>query len=134
MTLLDQTTTLLDQPTTLLDQIGGQDSVDAAVDAFYVRVLADDRINGFFNINMKAQAAKQKRFLGAVLGGTAKDPAGYMRGAHKKLVEEDGLNDGHFDAVAENLQATLEAFGIEGDVLDQIMTAIGSLREPTLNR
>ena len=119
---------------TLLEQIGGQDSVDAAVDAFYVRVLADDRVNHFFDIDMTKQAAKQKRFLGSVLGGTAQDPAGYMRSAHKKLVEEDGLNDSHFDAIAENLQATLESFGIEGDVLDQIMTAIGSLREPTLNR
>ena len=128
MTLLEK------EPMTLLDQIGGQDSVNAAVDAFYVRVLDDDRINGFFNINMDAQAAKQKRFLGAVLGGTAKDPAGYMRAAHKKLVAEDGLNDSHFDAVAENLQVTLESFGVEGDVLDQVMTAIGSLREPTLNR
>jgi len=61
---------------TLLDQIGGQDSVNAAVDAFYVRVLADDRVNGFFDIDMTVQANKQKRFLGAVLGGTAKDPAG----------------------------------------------------------
>jgi len=43
---------------TLLDQIGGQDSVDAAVDAFYVRVLADDRVNGCFDIDMKKQAAK----------------------------------------------------------------------------
>lgn len=57
-----------------------------------------------------------------------------MRSAHKKLVEEDGLNDGHFDAIAENLQVTLESLGIEGDVLTQIMEAIGGLREPTLNR
>ncbi|TDI62808.1 MAG: group 1 truncated hemoglobin [Alphaproteobacteria bacterium] len=119
---------------TLLDQIGGQDSVDAAVDAFYVRVLADDRINGFFKINMDVQAAKQKRFLGKVLAGTAKDPDGYMRAAHKKLVEEDGLNDGHFDAVAEHLQAALESLGVEGDVLNQIMTAIGGLRKPMLNQ
>jgi hemoglobin len=119
---------------TLLEQIGGQDSVDAAVDAFYVRVLADDRVNGFFQINMDAQAAKQKRFLGAVLGGTAKDPEGYMRSAHKKLVEDDGLNDSHFDAIAEHLQATLESFGIEGDVLGQIMGAVGGLRDAILNR
>jgi len=57
-----------------------------------------------------------------------------MRSAHKKLVEEDGLNDSHFDAIAEHLQATLESFGIEGEVLDQIMGAIGGLRDATLNR
>jgi len=127
-------TVLEKPPMTLLDQIGGQDSVDAAVDAFYVRVLADDRINGFFKINMDVQAAKQKRFLGKVLAGTAKDPDGYMRAAHKKLVEEDGLNDGHFDAVVEHLQAALGSLGVEGDVLNQIMTAIGGLRKPMLNQ
>ena len=119
---------------TLLDQIGGQDSVDPAVDAFYVRVLADDRVNGFFDIDMKKQAAKQKRFLGSLLAGTAQDPEGYMRSAHKRLVEEDGLNDSHFDAIAEHLQATLVSFGVEGELLDTIMGAVGGLRDATLNR
>jgi len=120
---------------TLLDQIGGKDALSAAVDAFYVRVLADDRVNGFFKpIDMDIQASRQKRFLGQVLAGTAKDPAGYMRTAHLKLVENDGLNDSHFDAIAEHLQATLESFGVEGDTLNQIMGAVGSLRDPVLNR
>ncbi len=120
---------------TLLDQIGGPDVVDAAVDAFYVRVLADERVNRFFDpINMHTQASKQKRFLTALLDGKAKDPQTYMRNVHKKLVADDGLNDGHFDAIAENLQVTLESFGVEGDLLAQIMGAVGSLRDATLDR
>ena len=91
-------------------------------------------MNGFFDIDMDKQAAKQKRFLVAFLGGTAQDPEGYMRAAHKKLVAEDGLNDSHFDAIAEHLQATLVSFGVEGDLLDQIMGGVGSLRDATLDR
>ena len=120
---------------TLLDDIGGKDALSAAVDAFYVRVLADDRVNGYFKpIDMDKQASRQKRFLGQLLDGKANDPAGYMRTAHKDLVEKGGLNDMHFDAIAEHLQATLEAFGVPADTLGTIMGAVGSLRDPVLNR
>ena len=45
----------------LYDQIGGSAAVDAAVDLFYEKVLADDTINGFFgNVDMKKQRAQQK--------------------------------------------------------------------------
>ncbi|MDX1580615.1 MAG: group 1 truncated hemoglobin [Alphaproteobacteria bacterium] len=120
---------------TLLDQIGGRDALNAAVDDFYVRVLADDRVNGFFKpIDMDIQAKRQKRFLAQLLEGKAKDPAGYMRSAHSKLVHEDGLNDAHFDAIAEHLQATLESYGVKGELLETIMGAVGALRDPVLDR
>jgi hemoglobin len=119
---------------TLLDQIGGQEALNAAVDAFYVKVLADDRVNSFFKpIDMNAQAAKQKLFLGSLLSGENKDPAGYMRKAHRPLLQ-DGLNDNHFDAIAENLQTTLEEFGVKDDLLGQIMGAVGGLRDAVLDR
>ena len=47
--------------TTLFDQIGGEAAVDAAVDLFYKKVLADDRIKHFFEgVDME----KQHRRLG----------------------------------------------------------------------
>ncbi|MFN3232204.1 MAG: group I truncated hemoglobin [Alphaproteobacteria bacterium] len=120
---------------TLLDEIGGQPALDAAVDAFYVKVLADDRVNAYFKpIDMDKQATRQKRFLGNLLSGKAADPEGYMRKAHLKLVAEDGLNDGHFDAIAENLQATLVDFGVPEDLQAQIMTGVGGLRDAVLDR
>jgi len=37
------------EPTkSLYERIGGEDAVNAAVDVFYRKVLADDRINKFF--------------------------------------------------------------------------------------
>ena len=45
----------------LYEKIGGEAAVDAAVDIFYRKVLADDRINAFFeSVDMEQQAAKQK--------------------------------------------------------------------------
>ena len=49
---------------TLYEQLGGEKAVDAAVDLFYKKVLADDRVNGFFKgVDMDRQRAMQKAFL-----------------------------------------------------------------------
>ncbi|MBT3586058.1 MAG: group 1 truncated hemoglobin, partial [Halobacteriovoraceae bacterium] len=41
---------------TLFEKLGGRDAVNAAVDIFYTKVLADQRINKFFeNTDMAKQ-------------------------------------------------------------------------------
>jgi hypothetical protein len=40
-----------------------------------------------------------------------------MRESHKELVEKQGLNSEHFDAVAENLMITLKDMGVADDLL-----------------
>jgi YHS domain-containing protein len=68
-----------DREKSLYHRLGGKAAIDAAVDKFYVKVLADKRINHFFEeVNMKAQHRKQKEFLSAAFGGPipwkGKDP------------------------------------------------------------
>lgn len=54
----------------LFEKIGGKDAVNAAVDVFYEKVMADDRINRFFEgIDMNAQRRKQIMFLTYAFGG-----------------------------------------------------------------
>jgi len=116
---------------TLYDKIGGGAAVDAAVDIFYTKVLADDRIKHYFDpVDMEGQRAKQKRFLAMAFGGP-QYPAPSMRKAHAHL---EGLNDMHFDAVAENLQTTLEELNVPADLIGQVMTIAESTREDVLNR
>ena len=57
-----------------------------------------------------------------------------MRAAHKKLVEEKGLNDSHFDAIAELLAATLKDLGVCQGLIDEVMTIAGSTRNDVLNK
>ncbi|HFE39386.1 MAG TPA: group 1 truncated hemoglobin, partial [Gammaproteobacteria bacterium] len=91
---------------TLFEKIGGEPAVDAAVDIFYRKVLADDRINSFFEgVDMEKQAAKQKAFLTMAFGGPNNYTGEDMRKGHAHLVAK-GLNASHFDAVIENIGAT----------------------------
>jgi hemoglobin len=118
----------------LYDQIGGSAAVDAAVDLFYEKVLADNTINGFFeSVDMNRQRAQQKAFLTLVFGG----PNGYngkdLRTAHAPLVEK-GLGDLHFDAVAKHLQATLDQLNVPEDLKKQVMEIAGSVRDDVLGR
>lgn len=116
----------------LYHKLGGKAAIDAAVEAFYVKVLADARIKHFFDdINMTKQRRKQKEFLSAAFGGpipwTGKD----LRKAHANI---PGLTDAHFNAVAENLQKTLEELKIKKELIDQVMAIAASTRDSVLNR
>jgi hemoglobin len=119
---------------TIYEQIGGSAAVDAAVDLFYDKVLADDTINGFFqSVDMKKQRAKQKAFLTMVFGGPNNYTGDDLRSAHAPLVAK-GLGDLHFDAVAKHLQATLDQLNVPADLKTQIMTIAGSVRNDVLGR
>ena len=119
---------------TLFEQIGGESAVDAAVDLFYRRVLTDDRIKEFFNdIDMEKQAAKQKAFLTMAFGGPNNYTGKDMRDGHAHLVAR-GLNDSHFDAVAEDLAATLTEMGVAQDLIDQVMEIAGGTRADVLGK
>lgn len=120
---------------TLYERIGGEAAVDAAVDKFYDKVLADERIRHFFEgIDMKRQAAHQKLFLTYAFGGLPSYPGRNMRAAHRRLVEEKGLNDTHFDAVIENLAATLRELGVSDDLIAEVATIAETTRADVLNR
>jgi len=112
-------------------KLGGKPAIDAAVEAFYVKVLADDRIKHIFDdVNMTKQRRKQKEFLSAAFGGPIPWAGKDLRTAHQGL----GLNDTHFNAVAENLQKTLEELKVPKELIDQVMAIAGSARDAVLNR
>ena len=118
----------------LYERIGGEAAVDAAVDIFYRKVLADERINSYFEgIDMDKQAAKQKAFLTFAFGGPANYTGKDMREGHAHLVAK-GLNDLHFDAVMENLGATLTELNVPGDLIAEAAAIAESVRNDVLGR
>ncbi|MGO9626122.1 MAG: group I truncated hemoglobin [Steroidobacteraceae bacterium] len=113
----------------LYEDIGGAAAVDAAVDIFYRKVLKDERISRFFKgVDMTQQAAKQKAFLTMAFGGPNSYTGLDMRKGHAHLVKQ-GLNDSHFNAVVEDLGATLK----ELKVPDHLIAKVAAVAETTRN-
>ncbi|HEU0121307.1 MAG TPA: group 1 truncated hemoglobin [Bryobacteraceae bacterium] len=118
----------------LYEQLGGQPAVDAAVDIFYRKVLSDDRISHFFEgVDMDVQIAKQKGFLTMAFGGPHHYTGASMRAGHAHLVRR-GLNDSHFNAVAEHLGSTLTELGVAQPLIDQVLAVAESTRNDVLGR
>lgn len=116
------------------EQIGGDAAVSAAVDIFYRKVLKDPRINAFFkDVDMERQAAKQKAFLTFALGGPTKYTGKDLRAGHAHLVAK-GLNESHFDAVMENLAATLKELNVPDDLIAQAAAIAENTRNDVLGR
>ena len=49
--------------------------------------------------------------------------------AHKRLIEELGLNTTHFDYVAENLVSTLNGLNVPQPIIDRAIGTVGPLRQ-----
>ena len=121
--------------TSLFEQLGGEAAVDAAVDKFYDKVLADDRIKHFFvDTDMDKQRNHQKRFLTYAFGGPANYSGRGMRAAHQKLVEEKGLNESHFNAVVENLAGVLTELGVSNELIGEVAKVADSVKADVLNQ
>ncbi len=117
----------------LYEQLGGETAVNAAVDIFYRKVLADDRISAFFeDVDMERQAASQKAFLTYAFGGPNHYSGKEMRAAHAHLVAH-GLNNDHFNAVAGHLQATLQELNAPPELIAQVMAIAASTHDDVLN-
>jgi hemoglobin len=118
----------------LYDEIGGEAAVNAAVDLFYRKVLSDDRIKHWFDgTDMARQAAKQKAFLTLAFGGPNNYTGEDMRKGHAHLVAK-GLNDADFDAVMDNLGATLKELNVPDHLIAQAAAIAESTRNDVLGR
>ncbi|MCK5424213.1 MAG: group 1 truncated hemoglobin [Emcibacter sp.] len=120
--------------TTLYSNIGGEPSVNAAVDLFYVKISNENTLDPFFgDIDQPKQRSKMKKFLTLLMTGQAEHSSDYMRRSHSHLIER-GLDDNHFDTVGQLLKETLEELNVPGNFIAQILGAVEGLRNPVLNR
>lgn len=111
--------------TSIYEKIGGKAALQAVVDEFYQRVLADDLLKPFFeDTDMKKQRDHQVAFLAFALGGPAEYTGAGMKSAH----EGRNIGDEHFAAVASHLMATLQWAGVGEPELTQIMSSAAALK------
>jgi hemoglobin len=118
----------------LYDLIGGRQTIWAATESFYRRVLADSRISHFFeSTDMAHLRARQSMFISMLLGGrtvyTGKDITAAHAGAH-----EQGLNDAHFDIFLKHFSDALEEVGVNAGKAEKVLSLLESKRDTVLNR
>ncbi|WP_069162243.1 group I truncated hemoglobin [Nocardia altamirensis] len=110
----------------IYEKLGGAEAIAAVVDDFYVRVLADDRLAGFFTgVNLARLQGKQTEFFCAALGGPESYTGVSMRQVHKGR----GIMQSHFDLVAGYLNDALLGAGVPADLAAQVLEAIAPLAD-----
>ena len=115
----------------LFDRIGGMSAVNAAIDIFYQKVIADDSINHFFkHIDIERQAGKLKGFLAYAFGAPMEYSGKSMRDAHAHMQ----LTEAHFNAVAGHLIATLKELGVSDSLIQEVAEIAMSTKDDILNR
>lgn len=115
----------------LFEQLGGKNAMNAVVELFYRKVLADDRICHFFSgTDMEALRAKQKAFLTFAFGGPNRYSGKGIRSAHAHM----DLNEEHFNAVLEALASTLKELKVSEELIAQAASVALSVKDEILNR
>jgi hemoglobin len=116
---------------TLFERLGGAVSIDAAVDAFYGRVLDDPQLAPFFDrVDVRRLRAHQKAFLGMALGGPDRYRGRNLGDAHRHL----GIDDHHVDLVAGHLADVLTDLGVPAELVAEVIAAVDGLRDVVLGR
>jgi len=114
----------------IYEEVGGAKGIEAAVDLFYQKIIADDEVNYIFQeINLSQLKKHQRHFLTFATGGPNNYAGRNMRDAHLKL----NLKENHFNVVARILRETLLEIGVNEKITDSIMNKIAGLKNDVLN-
>lgn len=109
----------------LFERLGGKDAIVAVVDAFVARCAADDRINGKFARTdiprLKANLVDQ---VCEATGGPCTYSGRDMRTTHDQM----GVTGGEFDALVQDLIATLDQFGVGEAEKSELLNALAPMR------
>ncbi len=117
----------------IYEKIGGDEAISAVVDQFYENVMQDPRIAHFFeNIDVEQLKEHQSQFLKFAFVGYGDYPKNHLRDAHAHLVANHGLNETHFTAVVENLEAALKECHVNETYSKMILVIVGSVKEDVL--
>ena len=94
---------------TLYQRLGGVDAIRAVVGDFHARLMADSRISAFFRgLDDEDLKAKLTTQICQATGGPCQYTGRGMREAHAQL----NVSNGDFDALVEDLKASLDHFGV----------------------
>jgi hemoglobin len=116
---------------TIYERLGGMVSIDVAVDQFYERIVGDPELASFFDdVDLRRLRGHQKTFLATALGRHRSYTGAGLADAHRHL----RIDDRHVARVVGHLAAVLACLGVSPALIDEIVSAVDSLRGELLGR
>lgn len=116
----------------LYELIGGHETIKAATERFYEKILEDEELRHFFGeADMAHLRSRQVMFVSMLLGGrvyTGKD----IHGAHA-AARDNGLSDAHFDLFLKHFRDALEEVGVEPENAEKVIKPLQSKRRAVLD-
>ena len=111
--------------TALYERLGGLDAITAVVDSFVARCAGDDRINNKF---VRTDIPRLKTMLVDQVCEASGGPCTYT--GRGMLETHDGMEvtAGEFDALVEDLVATLNEFDVPKAEQDELLGLLGPMR------
>jgi len=120
----------MDEPS-IYHTIGGEAALEVVVDDLYVRIMADDRLAGFFTgTSLPRLKGRQVEFFGAALGGPMTYTGAPMKDAHRGR----GIGQEDFDLVATHLIEALRGAGVPDGTIDEIIAVVAPLAGDIVSR
>jgi hemoglobin len=109
----------------LYDRLGGKESIDAVVGEFVARCAKDDRINGKF---AKSDIPRLQKMLADQICEATGGPCTYTGRDMKETHDGMGVTAGEFDALVEDLVATLDQFRVSKAEQNELLGLLGPMR------
>ena len=110
----------------LYERLGGESAISAVIDDFVGRAAADTRINKkFAKSNIDRLKVHLKQQVCAATGGPCKYTGENMKKSHTNM----GVTEGEFNALVEDLVATLDKFKVPKAEKDELLGILGPLKD-----
>jgi hemoglobin len=110
----------------LYERLGELDAITAVVDSFVARCAADDRINEKF---ARTDVPRLKKMLVDQVCEATGGPCTYTGRSMRETHDGMGVTAGEFDALVEDLVATLDQFGVPKAEQDELLGLLGPMRD-----
>ena len=116
--------------TSLFEQLGGEPAITAAVEMFYDRVMADDKLRPFFEEGrLPRLKRRQAQFFTQALGGPEVYQGANMKAAHRK----HPIEKRHFEQVVGHLSATLDELKVPKALSQEVLSQLAPLAADIIN-
>jgi hemoglobin len=109
----------------LYDRLGGLEAIRAVVDSFVARCAGDDRINRKFE---RSDIPRLKKMLVDQVCEGAGGPCTYTGRDMQETHDGMGVTAGEFDALVEDLVATLDEFDVPKAEQEELLGLLGPMR------